>query len=1127
MLHIHRAERADALVDALRALLSDPLDDPFAPEVISVPTRGMERWLTQRLSSGLGATPGRADGICANVDFPSPRRLVGNALAAASGIEPDVDPWLPERIVWSLIGVVEECLAEPWLSTLALHLGGPDDPIRQTRRFGSVRHIAELFDRYALHRPEMVAAWNTGDDTDSTGRALPAATRWQAELWRRLRARIEEPDPAARLEAATARLSEDQTTVDLPRRLSLFGLTRLPAARLHVLRSLAVHRDVHLFLLHPSPALWEKIAETPGDPIVRRKDDWSAAIPGNRLLASWGHDARELQLVVGSSDHADHHHPVKGGTSTLLARVQKDVRADALAAPKSLDASDSSIQVHACHGRARQVEVLRDTILHLLADDPTLEPRDVIVMCPDIETFAPLIQATFGAGEVSEDEDDDLDALPADLRPPDLRVKLADRALRQTNPILAVVDRLIDLAGQRLTASEVLDLADREPVRRRFRLDDDDLTRIEEWVADSGIRWGLDAAHREPFKLGALAAGTWRFGLDRVLLGVTMSEDEQRLFGGVLPLDDVDSGAIDLAGRMAELIDRLQTALDSLNRSQPIDAWAAAIGEAADSLAVTTAWDEWQRTELQRLLDDVVREATVDGAVNPVQLALPEIRALLADRLAGRPTRANFRTGALTICTLVPMRSVPHRVVCLLGLDDTVFPRKTPRDGDDLILDDPHVGDRDSRTEDRQMLLDALMAATDKLIITYTGNDERTNEPRPPAVPVGELLDVLERTAPGSADQVVTRHPLQPFDPRNFAAGELGREGPWSFDRVTLAGARALAGGRAEPQPFLSEPLPADPRQVVEVDQLVRFVQHPVRAFLRQRLGMSVGDFSEDIDDALPVELDKLQEWKIGQQLLDARLAGTDMKTAVQAEIARGSLPPGDLARPVISRVSPLVKTIVAHAEALPESAHRSGSLDVRLPLPGDRWLSGTVPGATGDQLRLITFSRVNARHRLAMWVRLVALTVAHPQRQFEALTLGRVMSDARDRASVTIARLPPLEPDEAAAHLEVLIDLYDRGMREPLPMACDASAAYAAAGAKDPVAAGRAAWESAWNFEKEDRQLEHQLVYGGVVAFDELLAEEPRADEVWEAFSDPTRFGRYARRLWAPLLAHEVIEHR
>ena len=489
-----------------------------------------------------------------------------------------------------------------------------------------------------------------------------------------------------------------------------------------------------------------------GARVIRRRDDPTAALPANRLLASWGQDSREMQLVLGGSSSSIITTRLSTRRGTLLAHLQADVRADRWPAGAplpgeedqrpALDTSDRSVQVHACHGRARQVEVLRDAILHLLEEDPTLEPRDVIVMCPDIETFAPLIQATFGAGEVFED-DDELEALPADVRPPDLRVRLADRSLRQTNPVLGVVARLLDLVGERLTASQVLDLADQEPVRRRFGLDDDDLARIEDWVAASGIRWGLDAAHRAPFKLDALAAGTWRSGVDRLLVGVTMTEDEQRLFDDVLPLDDVDTGAIDVAGRFAELVDRLQTTVDALNAPKTIDAWATAIAAAADALTATSERDAWQRAELDRLLGDVVDEA---GDGSATSLAPAEIRALLAERLQGRPTRANFRTGHLTICTLMPMRSVPHRVVCLLGMDDGVFPRKSPRDGDDLMLIDPHVGDRDARTEDRQLLLDALLAATDQLIVTYTGNDERTNLAKPPAVPVGELLDVIDRT---------------------------------------------------------------------------------------------------------------------------------------------------------------------------------------------------------------------------------------------------------------------------------------------------------------------------------------------------------------------------------------------
>ena len=203
MLHIHRAERADGLVDALGELLADPLPDPFAPDVISVPTRGMERWLTQRLSASLGATPGRADGVCANVAFPFPYRLVGDAVATASGVDPETDPWSPQRAVWPLLEVVGECLEEPWLRSLAIHLGAEDDADRRARRFATVRHLAELFDRYALHRPAMVRGWARGEVD------VPDEAAWQAELWRRLRQRLAEPSPAERLEPACERLRAD------------------------------------------------------------------------------------------------------------------------------------------------------------------------------------------------------------------------------------------------------------------------------------------------------------------------------------------------------------------------------------------------------------------------------------------------------------------------------------------------------------------------------------------------------------------------------------------------------------------------------------------------------------------------------------------------------------------------------------------------------------------------------------------------------------------------------------------------------------------------------------------------------------------------------------------------------
>ncbi len=550
-----------------------------------------------------------------------------------------------------------------------------------------------------------------------------------------------------------------------------------------------------------------------------------------------------------------------------------------------------------------------------------------------------------------------------------------------------------------------------------------------------------------------------------------MTEDGQRLFGGVLPLDDVGSGDIELAGRLAELIDRLRAAVDVMAEPMTVEAWAAALATAADSLTAAGPLDAWQRAELQRLLDDIVAEAGVSGAA-ATPLALAEVRALLADRLGGRPTRTNFRTGHLTICTLVPMRSVPHRVVCLLGLDDGEFPRKAVRDGDDLVLRDPHVGDRDSRMEDRQMLLDALMAATDRLIVTYTGKDERTNTPRPPAVPVGELLDAIEERC---GERLVVQHPLQPFDPRNFTAGALVPDRTWGFDRVTLQGAQAIEAPRAAPASFLPAPLPGRDDGVVELDQLVAFAERPVSAFVRQRLRMSLWEEDDELAEALSVELTALERSGFGARLLAARLGGAELDACLAAERARGLLPPGHLGEAVLRQLAPEVEAIATAALAC---ARGDGeTVDVRA-----AQLRGTVAGVHGDTLREVRYARISARHRIATWVRWLALTVAYPERGFRAVLIGRAPASADE--PVRTVRYAAIDPDEAREHLEALLDLHRRGLREPLPLATGPAAAYVERGEE----AARREWDSRFNFDGEDKRPEHRMAFDGVRSFDELL---------------------------------------
>jgi exodeoxyribonuclease V gamma subunit len=1066
VLHVHRAERTARLADGLAAVLATPLADPFASEVVAVPAKGVERWLAQRLSTVLGAGPA-GDGICSGIAFPSAGRLVGEALAAARGLDRREEPWADPT--WPLLEVVDACLGEPWCGVLAKHLGYGADDHRRGRRWAAAARLAGLFRSYGAHRPHMLRDWAEGRDTDGQ-EPLPADLTWQAELWRRLRDRLG-PSPAERLEVDCAALRADPALSDLPERVSVFGPTRLHADALAVLGALAEHRDVHLWVPHPSPVLWQRLQ---GRTAVRRREDGTATLPRHPLLRSLARDVRELQLRL--PPHADEHHPDAERPRTLLGRLQADLRDDVVPGPAE---ADDSLQVHACHGPARQVEVLRELLLRLFEDDPALEPRDVLVMCPDVETFAPLVSATFGLGP----------GLPHPGGA--LRVRLADRSLRRTNPLLDTVAALLDLAQSRVTASQVLDLAATPGVRRRFGFTDEELERVRDWVARSGVRWGVDPATRRPYGLETVAQNTWQAGLDRVLLGVTTAEDEPVWLDRALPLDDVDSSDIDLAGRLAELLDRLADVLAGLTGEHPVGHWVHTLAGALETLTDTAPADAWQPAQARRELAEAGEGGTV-----PVRLA--DVRALLADRLRGRPSRANFRTGNLTVCTLVPMRSVPHRVVVLLGLDDGVFPRTAGMDGDDVLARDACVGERDVRGEDRQLLLDALMAAGERVVVLYTGADPVSGAPRPPAVPLGELLDVVEAMVPGGRADVVTHHPLQPYDARSFTGAT-----PFSFDPVGLAGARRSVQPR-QPVPGRR---PLGPRTgPVALDDLVAFVEHPVRAYLRQRLRITLPGEDDEVDDALAVTLDGLQEWAVGERLLAAGLRGTPPEAARRAEWLRGTLPPRALGEQVLSKVGGRVDALVAVGGPLVAATPRT--VDVRLDV-GGRELSGTVNGVRDGAVVAVTYSSLSAKHRARAWV--LALALAAAEGSGRAVTVGRMGNRAR-----TSTITAPADPLGALAHL---IDLHDRGTCEPLPLPVKSSWAYAGVrlGGGTPEQAldsARKEWSREQGGEREDRS--HRHVWGERPAFEVLTADGPGDGEQWPG--ETTRFGALSCRLWAPV---------
>lgn len=1093
-------------MEALARVLADPPDDPFERDIVAVPARGVERWITQQLSAHLGAAEAQ-DGVCARVEFPFPSDLLLGAVAAASpGHSAAVDAWRPDRAVWSMIDVLDEVLSQPpdgkpdWCAPLRQHLmtedGAPSD-----RRYGLARRLTDLFTAYGSARPHLLRSWAAGSDE------APADLGWQPELWRCLRSRIGVPAPAQLLDEACTALRARPEVADLPARLSIFGASRLDAVDLQVLSALAADREVHLWINSASPVLWEFLARM--EAVRERRADLRVPVT-HPLLASLSRDVRELQLRLRELPiESDTHHAPAGQTDprTLLEHVQADVRSDWLLRDKhKLAANDRSVQVHACHGRARQVEVLREVVVGLLQDDPTLEPRDVLIMCPDIEAYAPLISSVFGA-----------DRHPGTR----LRLTTADRSPRRVNPLLQIAAELLDLAGGRVTATQVLALAGAEPVRLRFGFDEDGLERLRGWAVSAGVKWGLSAEHRDRWQMGHLDSGTWRSGIDRLLAGVAFEQDDV-LLGTALPVDDVDSAAVDLAGRFAEFVDRLDSALTRLGDRQTITDWLDVLQTSIEVLTAVPAKEAWQSAGLRREVGHLAEAS----AGSTAEIGLVEMTSLMAGRLEARPTSSGFRTGGVTVCTLTPMRSVPHRVICLLGMDDGAFPRQPHVDGDNLLLRDPCLGERDARSEDRQLFLDALAAAGEHLVVIYGGADIRTGAQLPPAVPVAELLDALDSiavTADGlpARSSVVINHPLQPFDRRNFLPGALGRPGPFSFDASALAGAVAAAGPRVGAPPFLSVPLPPISEAVVGLTQLVSFWQNPSKEFLRQRLGVVLPAPSEELDHALPAEADGLALWAVGDRVLQARLRGVDGEAVRALERARGVLPPSPLGDRTLDDVCGEVDRLLIES-----AVHRSvpaESLVIDAVLSDHRRVLGSVHGVRDDVLLSVTYSKVQAKQRLRAWIELLALSTTHPDRQWQGVVVGRA-----DDGQIAIHSLGPVGVGAAREALAGLLRLRDFGCCAPLPLPIAAGEAYAAARARGQdrdVAWSRAAgsWTSAHRRPGEDVDPAHAMLWGKgapMAVLEEWTA--PAGVLGPDAPDEPTDFGRLARTVWQPLLALE-----
>lgn len=1069
-LNLYTSNRLEVLADKLGEVLAQPLRSPFQPDVIVVQSQGMARWLKFRLAQRLG--------IWANGVFPFPKVFSRQLFEAVIPDLPKESVFEREVMVWKIFGLLPRTANRHEFQEIKNYLGDGTD---SRKRFQLAAKIANLFDQYLVFRPQLIRDWERGADS-----------QWQAQLWRELSANQKPEHPAALREAFATRLKNRPANPDaLPERVAVFGISALPPFYLELCSELSARVELHFFLLQPSKEYWGAIVSgRESERLLKAaKRDATAASelhlePGNPLLASLGKLGRDfLNLVLETGDWIEESEFVEPSKNTLLHAIQSDIfhlsdrgRDDL---PKiSISEDDDSIQIHSCHSPTREMEVLYDHLLDWFERDPTLVPRDMLVMTPDIEAYAPFVQAVFDAPE------DEARRIP---------FQLADCSALRQSAVAGTFLQLLNLPSARMTVTEVLAPLETRVVREKFGLSEGDFELVHRWVKSANIRWGMDAEHRRQLGLPPFPENTWRHGLDRLLLGYAMAGRGEKMFDGILPFDDIEGAAAETLGRFAEYLDRLFGAVRSLQTPRRLPEWERTLLDLLDTFFLHDDETHTELLEVRAVVRKIAHDAALAGFSEPVELAV--VLEPLAQQLREDPFGTGFLTGGVTFCALKPMRSIPFRVICLVGMNDSAFPRATPHLTFDLMAQKPQAGDRSVRDDDRYLFLETLLSARDRLYISYVGQSQRDNSEAPPSVVVSELIDYIAQgfeLLGGSIlkDRVLTKHRLQAFSPAYFDGADKRL---FSYSAANCAAGQLARRNRVGPPPFISKPLPEpgpEWRDVTLAD-LSEFFCNPAKFIAARRLGLRLPYEEEPLEDREPFALEALDAYSLRQQLVERKLRERDLAPDYELLKSAGLLPPGesgsvsyrglrDEAEQFASKIAPRLGTGFQPPVA------------IDLQIGGVR-LTGQLTRLTERGLLNYRCADVKAKDMLRHWIQHVALNAARPQ----GCELASVLA-ARD----VILQFSAVERPEEV--LSTLFELYWRGLSLPLKFFPESSHALVEAelkqksgkAKKEPILAVLQAWEGDsfghTRAEKEDGYFD--LCFRNADPLDEEFVQTARA---------------------------------
>jgi exodeoxyribonuclease V gamma subunit len=1030
VLHGNRLEDLrDLLVEVLR---KHPLP-PLVPEVILVQSNGMKHWLEMALADDA------ALGICAATQLDLPASYLWQVYRTVLGAQavPQHMPFDKSSLVWRLVRLLPDLVkSHDVYAPLQHYLGTHPDG---RRLYQLALQLADVLDGYQSYRADWLADWaqgTIGQDLmrDHTGRALSldAAHAWQAQLWRDIRADIGAQQADASRASVHARFmaalqaqypGEGAHPAGLPQRIVVFGISSLPMQTVEALAALGQFCQVLMLVQNPCQHYWGDIVQGHSTALH------TASHP---LLASWGKQGRDYLHLLDGFDQPERYRdhftrievfvdPAAGQAQpTQLQQLQSAVLHlhDVPQVPQPL-LVDDSIQLITTHSAQREVEVLHDALWHWLDADSTLAPSNVMVMVPDMAVFAPHIQAVFGRFAAGHSRH--------------IPFSVADTTPRQS-PLVQALEQLLALPRARVSLADWFSLFEVAAVRKRFGLAPAQVAQLGQWLAEAGVRWGLDAKHRMAWGLAVgvdgLDQNTWAFGLRRLLLGYAVGNGTP--WGGTLPQGALGSLDAPLMGAVQQWLHAMECTLSELNREQTPAQWVATLDGIVQRFFL--AEDDAQDRFIQRCLAPLdAWLQTCEEAQLTSPLSLDVVHAHWMAQLESMGLQQRFFGGGVQFGTLMPMRSIPFRVVCLLGMNDGDYPRQQAPHDFDLMAHSWRAGDRSRREDDRYLFLEAVLSAREKLYISWQGHRATDNVEQPPSVLVAQLMDYLH--AGWTPARPPEKQPLQAFSEAYFLQGSGFQtyDADWERVHATKAGDALAAAPAPAPAPALAALTLADLRQLL---------RQPVEVFLRKRLQVLLDDVDAAAIVDEPFALDALEQYQLSQTLLEA----PDLDNATAQLALTGKLPMAAFGRQEAAALRHKTRQVQdRRASWLQTYTQEAPAQSIALQIDGVD-ISGVLQGlrcnAQGTYLQLQ--QRVgavltgSAKAQAPRGHVLVGLWVHH----LAACASGLALTSVQIGLDGEVV-LDPLLPDEANAILQSMVTSYAAAWEQPLPVACKTAWAY------------------------------------------------------------------------------------